>query len=156
MNITKKQINNFFRKVDKSKGPLRCWEWTASKVRGYGSFGKIQNKTTLAHRLSFQLMYGDMINEKPCICHACDNRSCVNPLHLFLGTHQDNMDDMKKKGRSPNFVGENNGRAILSKENVADIKNSIKNGVSNRFLSEKYNVSNQTISSIKHGLIWKS
>jgi len=79
----------------------QCWEWKGSKNnKGYGRM-IINGKFYMAHRLSYALF----VNEIPkgmLVCHKCDNPSCVNPDHLFVGTNQDNMDDMKKKGRGRN------------------------------------------------------
>lgn len=85
-----------------------CWEWQAKKLpAGYGSFYLYENKklrTCLAHRLAYGIYY--LTDPGPlCVCHTCDNPSCVNPFHLFLATHQKNIDDKVSKNRQ--YRGDN-------------------------------------------------
>lgn len=80
-----------------------CWDWTA-KINngGYGEF-QYKGKSEKAHRVSLIIYKGLEPNDGLYVCHTCDNRKCVNPDHLFLGTAQDNMDDMYDKGRRIRF-----------------------------------------------------
>lgn len=95
-------VDRFWEKVDK-KTDNDCWEWKAYKIsnkpgREYGYFDFGGGVDGLAHRFSYILHYGEIPDGME-VCHRCDNPKCVNPKHLFLGSHQDNMDDMMKKNR---------------------------------------------------------
>lgn len=92
----------FLEKFDQTEG---CWNWKGSIKKsmrpghgGYGQFAITPEEVFSAHRFSYLWFVGE-IPEGLQVLHSCDNRKCVNPDHLFLGTHQDNMDDMKRKGR---------------------------------------------------------
>ena len=88
-------MKRFWDKVDKTG---ECWIWTAyTKTDGYGQF-KFDGKMRGAHRMAWLLTNGE-IPDGMLVCHTCDNPSCVNPNHLFLGTNQDNADDKMNKGR---------------------------------------------------------
>ena len=91
-------IADFWRSVRKHPGPTACWVWTGALTEptGYGVFPFGPEK--LAHRLSWRIHRGP-IPPGWVICHRCDNRPCVRPKHLFLGTYEDNMRDMVAKGR---------------------------------------------------------
>jgi hypothetical protein len=93
----------FWAKVDCTK---ECWTWTASVFTqtGYGQFALTPRKPVNAHRMSWELSFGD-IPSGMYVLHKCDNRSCVRPDHLFLGTQKDNMVDMSNKGRHVGTLG---------------------------------------------------
>lgn len=103
-----------------------CWIWTGAigghPRRWYGHM-TVYGKTSRAHRISWLLYRGTPIPEKMAVLHHCDSGLCVNPNHLFLGTHLDNMRDMVTKGRSSSRIGTDNTNCKLSEEQVSDIRN---------------------------------
>lgn len=115
--FTAKDQARFWEKVDMA-APERCWNWYAAACPlGYGRFGIRRNpKTTilLSHRVAYVLAFG-MIPDELDVLHDCDNPSCCNPEHLWLGTAAINLADMRLKGRgSPPPIGMRGKRAALS------------------------------------------
>lgn len=132
-----------------------CWEWIAHKNNdGYGCFG-FDGKVEGAHRIAYQLYVGE-IPEGLCVCHRCDNPSCVRPDHLFLGTQADNMHDRDNKGRGvfPDNSGENQWRSKFTNENVKTIRILHANGARNVDLAKQFGGSPQNISRIVCGRRW--
>lgn len=105
--VGRRAKNAFFKHVSPQEDG--CWQWTG-RIRdgGYGRM-KLNGKETRAHRVSWLIHKGDIPNGL-CVLHRCDNRLCVNPKHLFLGTRRDNYEDMKKKGRHSH--GETHAAAV--------------------------------------------
>jgi len=136
----------FWGKVEKTE---TCWLWTGSKCRGgYGVHGGKYINEKRVHRHSWTLHNGE-IQEGINVLHKCDVRNCVNPDHLFLGSHADNMKDMKIKGRRKGVnSGENNGRAKLNNKKADEIRELYKKGLSQQEIAVMYGVSQPQISKV--------
>ena len=144
----------FWSKVAK-KSDDECWEWQAYKhpQKHYGYFYVNKRyRNVRAHRIAYELTYGKISKEAQ-VLHKCDNPSCVNPTHLFIGTHQDNVNDKVNKGRQ--MKGEQQPLSKLTNENVKYIKQSLKNGVAKVQLAKQFNVDYYTIYYIEKGRLWK-
>lgn len=145
--LTESDVARFWSKVDKTGD---CWEWTAGKnAVGYGkfTFGKI---VRYAHRVAYLIDTSVDPGDKH-VCHTCDNPSCVNPTHLWLGTNQDNIDDSVKKGRK--IHGSDHYSSKLTEADVEEILKSPDE--SGNALSERYGVCIGVISHIRQGYTWK-
>lgn len=146
----------FFAKVNKLDNG--CWEWLGCVgLDGYGLLKRrgISKNALAAHRYSWYLHKGHLSSKS--ICHTCDNRLCVNPGHLFEGTHEDNMRDMVDKGRSVRCgrvqLGSLNSNSKLTEEDVKVILGSSPSKT-NKELGVIFGVSHSTISSIRLGKTW--
>lgn len=149
----------FWQKVNKN-GPTmphmttNCWEWVgANNKHKYGSFF-YDNKIQRAHRVSYQLYYGN-IPDGIFICHHCDNKKCVRPDHLFAGTRQDNTDDMMKKGRHIAQHGMKHNKAKLTDSDIIEIRNLHKQGSDCRDIAKQKGVAFSTIYRIVGHKLWR-
>jgi hypothetical protein len=138
----------FLKHVDKT-GENECWLWTAYKIGGYGQFA-LNKKSKLAHRVAYTLWIGE-IPDGLIVRHKCNNPPCVNPNHLEIGTHQDNMNDMVRAGRQAFQKGEKNGRVKLTRDQVETIRSRV--GLL-RELAQEFGVSQQQISRIQSHKRW--
>ena len=143
--------DRFWDKVDVPDGSQlpynrngHCWNWTAAKSKGYGQIGDGNGKLIYAHRMAWELVYGP-IKEGMCVLHKCDNPSCVNPMHLFLGSIADNARDMsaKLRGRS--------GRSVLTNDDVMKVHKLHKSGISNTDIAWILGVQQPAISKVLNG-----
>jgi len=132
-------------------GMTPCWVWTAStRGNGYGQFwdGK---KCGPAHRASWEIFFGPIPDGQD-VLHKCDTRLCVNPEHLFLGTHLDNMQDMVSKGRWAH--GETCGRSKRSAATIRAIRDLHAAGISQADLARNYGVTTGYINQVVKRRIW--
>lgn len=127
-----------------------CWLWMGSLCDGYGNF--IFRGHNRAHRASFEIHKGE-IPKGMLVCHTCDQRSCVNPDHLFLGTIQDNMDDRNRKGRQA--MGERNHSKIDSATVIKMRTLYVVNGMSTRKIAKIFSLSSSVTHKIVTGQKWK-
>jgi hypothetical protein len=134
-----------------------CWEWTGAKnSQGYGVMGG-----SLVHRTMYTMLYGRIPAGK-FACHTCDNPSCANPEHIFIGTAQDNTDDMMQKRRYPKRIlpsGEKHHQSKLTWEDVRDIRRRcdgpVKARPRQRDLAAEFKVSQATICAVVKRRIWR-
>ena len=141
-------VDRFWKKVEKSDS---CWQWKcAIDDAGYGRFkGEKQDRS---HRISYELFFGE-IPKNLSVLHKCDNRGCVRPDHLFLGTQVENIQDAVHKKRMA--FGSRSARSKLTEYTVRKIKDLYSNGVNQVRLAYRFNVSQPSISLIVRGINWK-
>lgn len=147
----------FWAKIDKGGGPDTCWEWTGNRAKRRGGYGNValgHSKKIRANRVAWLLSHGTLSDDES-VLHKCDNPPCCNPAHLFLGTHQDNYDDMVAKGRANTARGEAAGRAKLTESQVRDIRRKYASGATLIGLGAEYGLTSGTVHSIIDRRSWK-
>lgn len=145
--------DRFWSKVDKADD---CWIWTGGKTYGgYGVFC-LDGQMRRAHRIAWIITNGPIPDGME-VLHRCDNPPCVNPAHLCLGTHQDNMDDMARKGRGNHFGtrGEQNGKARLTTRDIRLIREMVGSGMTHKAAARQFGVARTTVTAIIRGVNWK-
>lgn len=154
--MAKTLSERFWAKVRKTEN---CWLWIGGKG-GQGGYGLIRvgsiidgtRRHVYAHRLSYEMHHDVYIPKGMFVLHRCDSPSCVRPEHLFLGSHKENMIDMRNKGRSG--LGEKNSMAKLTLQQVLAIKTRLSFGCTQRKLAKEYGVTFQAINLIAVGKNW--
>ena len=152
-------MERFWSKVEKSPG---CWLWKAAVASGYGTFRRPDGSMIGAHRMSYILAHG-MIPDGLQVLHKCDNKLCVRPDHLFLGTQQDNMDDMIAKGRQargdrlnhPEQTGTLNNNTKLSLPTVVCIRSLHSAGYRQCDIARAVGVTRANVWAIIHNKSWQ-
>lgn len=157
-------MRNFWSYVD-IKGTNDCWNWKSSKDKdGYGKY-KMDKKYYRAHRYAYVLEFGSIPTGLN-VLHRCDNPSCCNPNHLWVGTVADNNHDAQAKGRSSyaqaiNFLsgndlqkGSNSWKTNLTEVIVLQIRQERANGVKLQELADRYGVAERTIEGIVYRKTW--
>lgn len=149
-------------KVD-IKGEDECWNWLGYKNAGKYGRTWINDRGYYAHRVIFDLAFPNTItlsapkdtDETGFLLHTCDNPSCCNPKHLFVGTHADNMADKVAKNRQTKFPKDKGPRCKLSMAQAREIRKLRKEGMSARELAKKYEISLPSIKTLLRGDSYK-
>lgn len=148
----------FAARVDKTPGlgpQGDCWVWTGSvDTGGYGQMRR-DGKTVRVHRVAWEIVNGPVPvmpgHHGVCVCHMCDNRRCVNPAHLFLGAHADNMYDAKSKMKFSRPTGETSPRSKLTDSVVRAIRRDAR---SLKLIAAQYGISQTTASGVRRRQLW--
>lgn len=147
----------FWASVEKTD---ECWVWTGKLNSGGYGMMTVDGRKVRAHRFSWELHNGP-VPDTLFVLHNCpggDNRACVNPEHLWTGTHLDNITDCVKKGRNKyprDTHGERNGHSKLTEREVCEIRRLYSEGVRQSDLARRFSVSQSTILDIRKRRIWR-
>ncbi len=132
--------------------PFGCWAWVGPQDKdGYGLVN-VGGKLKRVHRLVYESTHGD-IPDGLLVCHRCDEPSCINPEHLFLGSPRENVVDSVKKGRSR--LGELNGGAKLTWNDIEEIRREFLLGARRKKIARKHKISYSQACQIIRGTFWK-
>ena len=127
-----------------------CWNWGGATTRGYGIIDW-QGFDSYVHRAAYSVWIGP-IPDNMLVRHKCDNRKCINPKHLEVGTHLDNMQDMRDRRRSQ--IGERNTQSKLTEESVITMRKLYGAGTSQSTLGKMFGVSQTVAGKAVRGITW--
>jgi len=152
--------DRFWAKVTKGT-PSECWLWEGAEATpgGYGRFwpsGTKRGGAIDAHRFAFMLANGIALKSDVVVRHTCDNPPCVNPNHLRMGTHTDNMRDKVERNRQYRPTGELNGMARLTEERVRSIRAQIAEGAAREAIAAHFGITTSLVSKIRTKKRWAS
>jgi hypothetical protein len=150
-----------FRRYVVEGGADECWEWTGARsTRGYGELAMPGSRPAKAHKMAWEAVNGP-VPDGLWVLHHCDNPPCCNPAHLYVGTHVDNMRDMRERGRhwsrvNPERIirGERCGAAKLTEDQVREIHRMKANGEPSVSLALRFGVTKTTVNMILRGRTW--
>lgn len=142
----------FWERVDTSQGLDECWGWNGARDRlGYGLISKKRFGEASSHRYVMRLAGIDVSGLH--VLHICDNPPCCNPLHLMVGTHQENMRQAVDRNRMA--TGENHPGTFLTWEDVREIRAMAATGIKQRAIAKKFSIGQSQISRIVRNVVWK-
>lgn len=150
--LSQRSRKTFWSRVRKA-GRDECWEWQGHTLKGYGRFHSPRGRIWQAHRIAWELTYGEVSPELH-VLHHCDNPPCCNPRHLFLGTQTDNNADRHMKGRSAGPQGDTHPSKRLSSAIVRQLRQEPSPNYS--ALARQYGVTHTAIRFAILGKTWKN
>lgn len=128
-----------------------CWEWQRSTTGGYGNI-RYHGKTVGTHRLMMHIVNGFDLSDKRLVLHICNNRSCINPKHLYIGTHSDNNRDTVRSGKNPmsGRFGTKHPSCKYSIEQIQSVFEMIRQGLSHREIANQVGMTISYVSSLRN------
>lgn len=149
--LTSRLIQSYWRRVTKTDN---CWSWIGDIDKRYG-YGRvnIKDKKYIASRVAWTIQHGSSPPRNKLVCHTCDNRRCVNPKHLFLGTHKQNSMDAANKRRMCH--GAMHHLTTITALAVKQVRLAVSAGAKHRDVAERFNLTRSAVGAIVTGKNWK-